>query len=95
MRLPAYKFLVQLKKIQGVEKIWLFGSRARGDAKPRSDIDLAIVLSSTLKNPDKTWLSVLDVVGHADTLLHIDCINFNEIASTQLRHSITMEGISL
>lgn len=95
MRLPAYKFLAQLKKIHGVEKIWLFGSRARGDARARSDIDLAIALLPTLENPDKTWLSVLNVIEHADTLLHIDCVNFNEIVSPQLRQSIATDGISL
>lgn len=26
----------------GVEKVWLFGSRARGDAKPNSDYDFLI-----------------------------------------------------
>lgn len=92
MNLPAYKFLTQLKQIHGVEKIWLFGSRARGNARARSDIDLAITLSPSLENPDKAWLSVLDVIEHADTLLHIDCVNFNEIVSPELYQSITTEG---
>ena len=31
---------------QKIREIWLFGSRARGTAKPDSDIDLAITLTS-------------------------------------------------
>ncbi|WP_315923269.1 nucleotidyltransferase domain-containing protein [Mesorhizobium sp. SP-1A] len=30
-----------------IDSIWLFGSRARGDAGPDSDIDVAVVLSGT------------------------------------------------
>lgn len=28
-----------------IDSVWLFGSRARGDARPDSDIDVAVVLS--------------------------------------------------
>ena len=33
-------------KLNGnIREVWLFGSRARGSAKPRSDVDLAIALT--------------------------------------------------
>src|SRR5436190_1151793 len=32
------------KKTQSVREIWLFGSRAKAQAEPNSDVDLAIVL---------------------------------------------------
>lgn len=38
-----YQFLHALKDLPYVEKVLLFGSRARGTAQERSDIDLAIV----------------------------------------------------
>ena len=34
-----------LRQAVPVEEIWLFGSCARGDAKPGSDLDLLVVLS--------------------------------------------------
>ncbi len=41
--MTQYAFYQQLRDLPFIEKIVLFGSRARGDNKPRSDIDLAIV----------------------------------------------------
>lgn len=35
-------------------KVWLYGSRARGDNKPDSDIDLAIEMRIT-DNSDSSW----------------------------------------
>ena len=94
MNLPNYKFLQQLQAVPGIKKIILFGSRARGQARVKSDIDLAIELSPIAPASD-TWLMVLDVIEAADTLLHIDCINFSEIVSSSLRTAITTEGITL
>lgn len=38
-----YQFIKRLKELPFVDEIWLFGSRARGDAQERSDIDIAIL----------------------------------------------------
>jgi predicted nucleotidyltransferase len=32
-----------LKEFESVQEVWIFGSRARGDFKPTSDIDLVLV----------------------------------------------------
>jgi predicted nucleotidyltransferase len=42
MDINSYNFFQQLARAHNVEKIILFGSRARGDNRPRSDLDLAI-----------------------------------------------------
>ena len=72
-----------------VRRIWLFGSRARGEARERSDIDLAI------EAPDagpREWLEVCRVVEEdADTLLPIDLIRLEE-ASEGLRARVRAEG---
>jgi predicted nucleotidyltransferase len=94
MDLPAYKFLNELKQLPSIEKIILFGSRARGTARSRSDIDLAIALHPSPQLTQR-WASVLDVIDNADTLLHIDCINLNELTSPALRHNIEKEGVVL
>lgn len=68
-----YQFLNELKLLPFVEEIWLFGSRARGDHHPKSDMDLAILCPSAT---EEEWLQVLEIVDNADTLLKIDCLRF-------------------
>ncbi len=76
MRVPDYKFFHQLGKLPFVEKIWLYGSRARGDFWDRSDIDLAIECPTA---SDSDWKKVLDIIEDADTLLKIDCVRLDEV----------------
>lgn len=41
---------------KNIAEMWLFGSRARSDARPDSDVDLAMVLMPpTLGNPPHDW----------------------------------------
>jgi predicted nucleotidyltransferase len=72
-----------------VRRIWLFGSRARGEARERSDIDLAI------EAPDadrREWLEVCRVVEEdADTLLPIDLIRLEDVPDG-LRAQVRAEG---
>lgn len=94
MTLPAgsikkYQFISKLKQLPFVEKVLLFGSRARGTHQERSDIDLAILCPHAT---DKQWQEILDIIDTADTLLQIDCVNFDK-ASTDLQKRILKDGI--
>lgn len=65
------KLLSVLAKEPSVEKAILFGSRARGDAKDHSDIDLALLgqdipLSLNTKLRDAAGLYQLDIVRMSD-----------------------------
>lgn len=83
-----YKFLGALKAFPFIEQIWLYGSRARGDARVRSDIDLAI----RYVDEEPYWRqAVQGIVEHADVLLPIDCIDLN-VASPELREAVRKEG---
>lgn len=42
----------------GVRRLMLFGSTARGDAKPWSDVDLAYELDEPAQDPWQTWWSI-------------------------------------
>lgn len=53
----------------GVKRVILFGSRARGYASPRSDIDLAVEIDD-----DAVWHAVKEKVETYPTLLKIDLI---------------------
>jgi predicted nucleotidyltransferase len=75
-----------------VERVWLFGSRARGDNFERSDIDLAIEAPGMDRYD---WLKIaLDFGDEAPTLLSIDLIRLEE-APEHLRQDIREEGILL
>jgi predicted nucleotidyltransferase len=43
LRLVEYKHAVE-RALPGVERLILFGSRARGEARPNSDYDIAVIL---------------------------------------------------
>ncbi|MFI4957496.1 MAG: nucleotidyltransferase family protein [Gammaproteobacteria bacterium] len=72
-------------------KIILFGSRARGDARQTSDVDIAFDF-----DPDQYqqhWSRFcLNIEENAPTLLSIDLINMNEISSA-FSEKIRAEGI--
>jgi predicted nucleotidyltransferase len=71
-----------------VERILLFGSRAKGDAEARSDIDIAVACP-TADTP--TWLDICRVTEEAETLLKIDVVRLEE-ATPDFRQRIEREG---
>jgi predicted nucleotidyltransferase len=86
-----YKFISDISRLPCVEKIYLFGSRARGDYRERSDIDIAISCSNATENE---WQQILEIIEHADTLLHIDCVRLDQV-DEKLHEKILSEGITL
>ena len=69
----------------GLERVVLFGSRARGDYKKTSDIDLAVT-GGTIT------LFTLDVEEETSTLLSFDVVNLDGSVQEELRKSIEQEG---
>jgi predicted nucleotidyltransferase len=80
-----------LAAIPSVERIVLFGSRARGDHSPCSDIDLAIEAPRAMV-ADRARMAAL--MEDAPTLLGIDLVCLDE-ADPGLRASVAREGIVL
>lgn len=68
-----------------VKKVILFGSRARGNFKEKSDIDLAVQGGDFIR-------FMLDVNEETSTLLSFDIINLDEEIMSELRKSIEKEG---
>lgn len=85
---PAQGIVRRLRCFAQIERIYLFGSRARGDALPRSDIDLAIACPEADAH---VWADIYETVDSADTLLKIDVIRLEE-AAPELTARITAEG---
>lgn len=78
----------QIAKHYHVQKVILFGSRARGDYQWGSDIDLAV------KGGDFDAFAV-DVKKETSTLLDFDVINLNQTVQEKLLQSICKEGVVL
>lgn len=68
-----------------VEKVILFGSRARGDYHRTSDIDLAVLGGDVAR-------FALDVDEETTTLLKYDIVDLNGVVQPELRASIEKEG---
>lgn len=71
-----------------IKKVVLFGSRARGDFKERSDVDLAVcggdVVAFTFAVEEET-----------PTLLMFDVVNLDREVQQELLDSIEKEGVVL
>ncbi len=85
---PAQIVVRQLQRFAQVERVYLFGSRARGDAGPRSDIDLAIACPLA---DARVWADICEAIDVADTLLKIDAIRLEE-AAPEFAQRIMAEG---
>ena len=79
------KAIVQLAERHGLRQLILFGSRARGDYKERSDIDLAA------EGGDITAFA-LDVDEKIPTLLMFDVVDLSMPIQVELRQNITRDG---
>lgn len=80
--------MISLAKKYNLDKIILFGSRARGDFKSRSDIDLAV------SGGDCVRFS-LDVQELTSTLLFFDVVNLDGTVQKELLDSIEREGVCI
>jgi len=49
----AQEFACRVRTLFPDAEIWIFGSRARGDAKPESDLDCLIVLDNPSRKADR------------------------------------------
>ena len=78
--------IIKLAKDNDVRKLILFGSRARGDYKERSDIDLAFY------GGNSSWF-ILEVDEETPTLLQFDVLDLDKPIQAELLESIKREGM--
>lgn len=86
IRVQVVEEICELAQKYQVEKVVLFGSRARGDYKERSDIDLAF-------SGGEHANFILDVDELTSTLLQYDIVNLDGAVQKELLESIQREGI--
>lgn len=73
-----YQFFHKLCALPYVDALWLYGSRARGEADERADIDLAIVCPEATESG---WQEICGIIDEADTLLQIDFVQWDRLAN--------------
>ncbi|MBR2216339.1 MAG: nucleotidyltransferase domain-containing protein [Selenomonadaceae bacterium] len=80
--------IIGLAKEHGLQKVILYGSRARGTNNPRSDIDLAVrggnVQDFYFDVEEKTW-----------TLLFFDVVDLDRTLSPEFLAEIERDGVVL
>ena len=80
--------IVTLAQKYDIKKVILFGSRARGDHRERSDIDLAVsggnITEFSLAVHEEVW-----------TLLMFDVVNLDGYVQEELLAEIGRDGVTL
>lgn len=98
--LPVRALLARIEAQYHPEQVWLFGSRARGDARPESDWDLFVVV------PDDTHDEQLDLLfiwrlkrasGVAADVVACRASEFRESCDTvnTLSYVVATEGVRI
>lgn len=78
------------KRYDSIEKVVLFGSRARKENSPKSDIDLAIYVNKTNSNLIDF---IYDIENEAPTLLEFDFSNMNTINDEVFINEVKKDGV--
>ena len=81
----VFREICDLPEKYHIQKVILFGSRARGDFKRTSDIDLAV-------EGGEVECFALDIDEETTTLLEYDIVDLARKIQPELRESIEREG---
>ena len=82
----AKKCIIEYAVKYGIAKVVLFGSRARGDNRPQSDIDIAVAGGDA----DGFAAAVRDTTK---TLIMFDIVRLDRLKNSELRDIISKEGV--
>jgi len=85
--------LIVLKKFNSVEEAFIFGSRAKGNYKKGSDIDIAV----KGKNVNYEIISQINYMLNEETMMpyHFDIVNYNTIKNKNLLDHINRVGVRI
>ena len=82
----AYRQIAEFAQAHGARRVVLFGSRARGTAQPKSDIDIAVEGCSDFGS------FCDDVQNRLWSLLSVDIVNLDECGTPALIEGIRRDG---
>lgn len=78
-----------LQKRENVTRALIFGSRARGDFKYNSDVDIAVYADGSL--PPGLYLDLDEASG----IYKIDLVDMNSLHNEKLRQRIEQQGVEI
>lgn len=84
----VYKEIMDIAKKHDVNKIILFGSRAKGNNTERSDVDIAVYANNF---SSFYW----DIQEHINSLLSFDIVNAFDGVSAELADEINKYGVTI
>jgi predicted nucleotidyltransferase len=88
-----YDFFKKLIAQDFIKEVWLFGSRARGNHRERSDIDLAVRLTEDKPSYRDCISDLLE--ENTDTLLKIDVVYLNDLLEERFKQQIDQDKLIL
>lgn len=75
-----------------IHKVVIFGSRAKGNFKPSSDIDICIYGNSL---SEKEFGLICDELLELNTILDFDILHFEKLSKSELIKNIERDGICI
>ncbi|GFO64469.1 nucleotidyltransferase domain-containing protein [Geomonas paludis] len=72
-----------------IDKVMIFGSRAKGTEKPYSDIDLAVIAPEM---GSAEFSRLLDELDALDLVFKLDVLHFDTLPQPKLRKTIELHG---
>lgn len=90
IRENLYNDIINTLKNFGVIKVIIFGSRARGDYKVNSDIDLAVIFNNNEKD---NFIKLQTKLEELNTLYKFDIVDFNSVKDDKFKKEIKNDGI--
>ncbi len=90
MSLDLKSLVSAFKKIPGIRAVYLFGSQARGDARPSSDIDLALLMDHSPSLD--AHAEIVSICMRILQTSYIDVVILND-ASPMIKYEVVSEGV--
>ena len=76
-------------RFPSIQSVRVFGSRARGNARRASDIDLAVFAPEMT---DRAWSDFREALEDAPLAYNLDVVRLDTLADEKLRSRIATEG---
>lgn len=85
-----YQSLVDVfKRFPSINTVLIFGSRAKGTAKPHSDFDLAVIAPHM---SDDEFSTLWSEITELPIIFKLDVLHWDRISNPQLKEKIIKEG---